>query len=131
MPALSSFKPPVGKFAARHKASGMVLPLSARVTAGHEVVLQVRTLCDTEDSRGDVAAGTDMDLSELARRFQIASSIQHVLRRGCVECRERLIQTLDKAERVALRAEDPEIGRIIGVSEGVADMIDRCGGAGG
>lgn len=110
---LSPWRPPEGP--CRVTLAGIEIPPGAVLTASREYGIVVFALCGSEAGDMRVAPRGTMTAGELARRAQIAVTIQHVVRRACVRCRECLREKIAPGERTALYSEDPKLGPILGI----------------
>lgn len=84
------------------------------VHPGQDLHLAVEALCGT---RVEMVIGTRVaaSVSQLARQAQVAATIQHVERRACGRCMERIFSMLTSAEKKYLYAEDPKLGPVLGI----------------
>lgn len=92
------------------------------VHPGQDLHLAVEALCGTKVEMviGAKAAST---VGQLARQAQVAATIQHVERRACDRCMERIFSMLTPAEKRYLYAEDPKLGPVLGIGGTVGDVV--------
>jgi len=92
------------------------------VQPGQDLALAVEALCGT---RVEMVIGTRTaaSVAQLARQAQVAATIQHVERRACERCMERIFSMLTPAEKRYLYAEDPKLGPVLGIGGTVGDVI--------
>lgn len=87
---------------------------TSQVQPGKDYEIQIATLCGREVADMTVSPTEVTTAAQLARRSQVAASIQHVERRACDSCRERFF-TLTSDEKRWLYASDPRLGPILGL----------------
>lgn len=104
---------------------GIVVPGNTTVQPGTNVAVRVVTMCGKEFCEMSVVVREISTISQVCRQAEIAASIQHVERRACDACRESFFQGIAPDERSWLYANDPRLGRVIGVSgfEGVEGVV--------
>lgn len=107
------WKPPRGAWGL--KIGGILAPGTATLYPdGKNYEVKCLTLCGTDTITLEGAPAEQMTGAEFARRVQLAGSIQHVMRKGCYDCREQYLSTT-LHEQQWLTATAPQLGPIIGV----------------
>lgn len=107
------FNPPVHAWSAT--INGLAVPNNTMLDPGKEVEIVCKTMCGDETARGEYILQDRMSIEEAARRAQLAASIQHVTRRGCLKCRDAYQHGTNAYEKDFLRSTYPELGPIIGL----------------
>lgn len=104
---------------------GLVVPGNTIVQPGTSVAVRVVTMCGRESCEMSVVVRELSTISQVCRQAEIAASIQHVERRACGTCREMFFREITSDEKLWLYANDPSLGRVIGVSglEGVERVV--------
>lgn len=104
---------------------GVGLPHEMVVRPGAVIDVKVVTICGRESCSMSVVVREQSTVAQVCRQSEIAASIQHVERRACGTCREMFFREITADEKLWLYANDPNLGRVIGVSgvEGVEGVV--------
>lgn len=107
------WKAPKGDWEVR--TGGVVLHPTALTLPSRDYRVVVDTCCGEETCTVDLATKETMSAAELARRTQIVSSIQHVMRKECRKCYQHFFDQLTESEKRFIYTTAPALGGILGM----------------
>lgn len=85
------------------------------VNPDQSLTIKVATMCGKENATLEVSPAQSMTASEAVRRAQLASSIHHVTRRNCTDCRNQYQHGCNAIEKHWLWSVEPKLGPILGI----------------